>query len=247
MISETLMIWNSAVRFFDKDPYLDLKVLGIIPARGGSKSIPRKNIRDLCGKPLIAWTIEAAKKSNVLDRVIVSTEDDEIANVALSWGADVPVKRPIELAQDHTPGIDVVIHAIEQFPDFDAVLLLQPTSPLRTNDDINGILDPFFLKDASSAVSFCEASVHPFWVYKTECNKLLPFCEHESISCRQDLPTALAINGALYFSTVKNLIQTKSFINNETIPFIMPQSRSLDIDDEIDFVLAEKLLENAKF
>ena len=221
-----------------------MKVLGLIPARGGSKGIPRKNLRDLCGKPLIAWTIEAAMKSKFLDRVIVSTEDDEIANVALSWGADVPFKRPIELARDHSSGIEVVMHAIEQFPDFDAVLLLQPTSPLRTNDDIDGMLDPFFLKEASSAVSFCEAAVHPFWVYKTEDNKLLPFCVHEKISCRQDLPTALAINGALYFSTIKNLILKRSFISEETIPFIMPQSRSLDIDDEKDFILAEKTIRN---
>ena len=224
-----------------------MKVLGIIPARGGSKSIPRKNLKNFCGKPLIAWTIEAAKKSNFLDRVIVSTEDNEIADVAISWGADVPFKRPIELAQDHTPGIDPVIHAIGQFPNFDAVLVLQPTSPLRNADDIDGIINMVSLKNASSAVSFCEALVHPYWVYKTEGNKLLPFCEHERVPCRQNLPTALALNGALYFSTVKNLTQNRSFISKETIPFIMPKSRSLDIDDEIDFVLAEELLRNAKF
>lgn len=224
-----------------------MKVLGIIPARGGSKGLLRKNIKNICGKPLISWTIETTKKSRLLDHVIVSTEDHEIANVAIEYGADVPFLRPAELSLDSTPAIEPVLHAISHFPEFDSVLLLQPTSPLRNADDIDGIINMASLRNATSAVSFCDAPVHPYWVYKTEGNKLIPFCEHERVPCRQDLPTALAVNGALYFSTVKNLTHNRSFISKETIPFIMPKSRSLDIDDEIDFVLAEELLRNAKF
>lgn len=117
------------------------KILAIIPARGGSKGVPRKNIRDLAGKPLIAWTIEEAKKSKYITRLILSSEDEEIIEAAKKYGCEVPFVRPIELAQDNTPGIEPVLHAIEKCPGYDYVLLLQPTSPLRTVEDIDGCIE----------------------------------------------------------------------------------------------------------
>jgi N-acylneuraminate cytidylyltransferase len=113
-----------------------MSLLALIPARGDSKEIPRKNIKEFCGKPLIAWAIEAAQKASGIDRIVLSTEDHEIAEVAQKWGAEVPFMRPAELAGDDTPGIEPVLHALEQLPTFDEVLLLQPTSPLRTAEDI---------------------------------------------------------------------------------------------------------------
>ena len=124
-----------------------MKVLGLIPARGKSKGIPRKNIKNLCGKPLIAWTIEESLKSKKLDNVVVSTDDEEIADIAQKYGADVPFMRPAELAGDSTSGIDTVLHAIDELPDFDSVLLLQPTSPLRTSTDIDSIINFAFSKN----------------------------------------------------------------------------------------------------
>jgi CMP-N,N'-diacetyllegionaminic acid synthase len=219
-----------------------MRVLGLIPARGGSKGIPWKNIKDLFGKPLIAWTIETALNCSKLDRVVVTTDDPEIASVAKSYGADVPFIRPSELAQDSTPGIEPVLHAIGQLPDFDWVLLLQPTSPLRSLADIDGIIDCVCQKKGTSAVSLCSAPVHPYWIYKTEESKLLPFLKREFVSSRQDLPPAYSINGALYLSTVRRLVKTKSFIDSDTIPYIMPKARSYDIDDHLDFQIVESLI-----
>ncbi|MEH2097772.1 acylneuraminate cytidylyltransferase family protein, partial [Nostoc sp.] len=116
------------------------KVLAIIPARGGSKAVPRKNIREIGGKPLIAWTIEEAKKSQYIDRLILSSEDDEIISIAQKWGCEIAFKRPVELAQDDTPGIAPVLHALNQLPIYDYVVLLQPTSPLRQVIDIDGCI-----------------------------------------------------------------------------------------------------------
>lgn len=145
---------------------MNSKILAIIPARGGSKGVPRKNIRELAGKPLIAWTIEEAKKSKYIDRLILSTEDDEIIEVAKQYGCEVPFKRPIELAQDDTPGIDPVLHAIEQCPGYDYVVLLQPTSPLRTVDDIDGCIEQLLSSDGTNfCVSVTEPEKSPYWMY----------------------------------------------------------------------------------
>jgi CMP-N,N'-diacetyllegionaminic acid synthase len=130
---------------------MEMRLLALIPARGGSKGIPRKNIKPLCGKPLIGWSIDAAKKSVFIDQVFVSTEDEEVAAIASDLGAGVPFMRPKELAADDTPGIAPVMHAIDNLPEFDWVLLLQPTSPLRTAEDIDGIVRFCIENDAPSA------------------------------------------------------------------------------------------------
>ena len=221
-----------------------MKVLGLIPARGGSKGIFRKNIKNLCGKPLIAWTIEAALKSSKIDRLVVTTEDNEIAEIAKSYGADVPFMRPTELAEDSTPGISPVLHAIEQLPNFDSVLLLQPTSPLRTSDDIDGIVDFAFSKNADSVASVFHSPVHPYWVYKSNNSKLTPFIDNNFVACRQKLPDAFSLNGSMYLGTPNWLLENKAFISPDTYGYLMPKSRSYDIDDHDDWTVVESILSN---
>lgn len=222
-----------------------MSVLAIIPARGGSKEIPRKNIKLLCGKPLIGWSIEVAKHSPLIDRVVVSTDDDEIASVARGLGADVPFVRPAELAADNTPGVLPVLHAISQVPGYDWVLLLQPTSPFRTQADIEAIWRLCQERGASSAVSVCAAGKHPFWMY--QCNGasvLEPFIKgRPDVTRRQDLPPAYSLNGALYLAKTEWLVEQQNLIGQETIGYVMPNERSLDLDTLQDWHLAEYLME----
>lgn len=216
-----------------------MKVLGLIPARGNSKGIPKKNIKNLCGKPLIAWTIEEALKSNKLDNVVVSTEDEEIADISKQYGAEVPFMRPAELAKDSTPAIALVLHAIEQLPNFDSILLLQPTSPLRTVEDISGIIDFVVNRESCSAVSVSQAFSHPFWTYSLVGNKLKPFFCSDNSYQRQLLPEAYCLNGALYFASIQFLSKYRAFVTSDTLGYVMPKIRSIDIDDTDDWQLAE--------
>jgi len=221
-----------------------MSVLAIIPARGGSKGIPRKNIKPLAGKPLIAWTIDAAKQANVADRIVVTTEDEEIAAVARELGAEVPFMRPAELATDETPGIGPILHAIEQLPRHEWILLLQPTSPLRTHRDIEAIWQLCQSSAASSAVSISEVSKHPYWMFeKDDQGKLQPFIPgRPDIVRRQDLPAAYALNGALYLAKTEWLLQQGGFIGPETIGYVMPPERSADLDTEQDWRWVEFLI-----
>ena len=222
-----------------------MKILAIIPARGGSKGIPRKNIKPLAGKPLIAWTIETALQAQGIDRVIVSTEDEEIALVAKKFGAEVPFMRPLDLAQDDTPGIAPVLHAIEQLSDYDWVLLLQPTSPLRSTEDIEGIIQICRDEGAPSAVSVTQASKHPFWMYqRDDRNRLQPLIPNRpEVTRRQDLTAAYALNGALYLARIDWLIQNQGFIGSETLGYVMPEERSVDLDTPMDWLWVEYLIE----
>lgn len=222
---------------------MNSKILAIIPARGGSKGVPRKNIRELAGKPLIAWTIKEAKKSKYIDRLILSTEDDEIIEVAKQYGCEVPFKRPIELAQDDTPGIDPVLHAIEQCPGYDYVVLLQPTSPLRTVDDIDGCIEQLFSSDGTNfCVSVTEPEKSPYWMYTLEDERMVPLLPKDTlVTRRQDLPKVYALNGAIYVAKTEKLIEEKSFLSSNTSGYIMPQERSFDIDTLIDFTICDLL------
>jgi len=222
-----------------------VKVLAVIPARGGSKGIPRKNIKKLGGKPLIAWTIEAALKAPSINRVIVSTDDEEIAAVAEQFGAEVPFKRPIAIARDDTPGLDPVLHAIENSPDSDWVLLLQPTSPLRSVDDIEGIIKLCQEKGALSAVSVAEVGKHPFWMYQRSSDmRLQPLIPNRGeITRRQDLPSVYVLNGALYLARPDWLIENQGFIGPETLGYVMPVERSVDLDTPLDWLWVEYLIE----
>ena len=224
-----------------------MSLLAIIPARGGSKGIPRKNIKPLAGKPLIGWTIDTAKQANCIDRLVVSTEDEEIASVARQLGADVPFMRPAELAADETPGTAPVLHAISQLPDYEWVLLLQPTSALRSAADIDGIWQFCQEQGAPSAVSVCEVSKHPYWMYQCDpTHRLEPFVKgRPDVTRRQDLSAACALNGALYLARTEWLLKQSGFIGPETLGYIMPPERSVDLDTPQDWRWVEFLIEQS--
>jgi CMP-N,N'-diacetyllegionaminic acid synthase len=219
------------------------KVLALIPARGGSKGIPGKNIADLAGKPLIAWTIEAARACPSVDSIVLSTDDLAIAEVAARFGCQVPFMRPPELATDEASSMDVVYHALEQLPDFDVVLLLQPTSPLRTSADIEACL--VRLKDAPAVVSVRPSEDHPYLTFEiNDGGNLTPYAKPSTGQSlrRQDLPSAWCLNGAIYAADVGWLKSQRSFISSETIACQMPSERSIDIDNPADLRLADELL-----
>jgi N-acylneuraminate cytidylyltransferase/CMP-N,N'-diacetyllegionaminic acid synthase len=226
-------------------------VAGIITARGGSKGIPKKNITPLAGKPLIAWTIESAVQSPYLTRLIVSTDDPEIAEVAKQWGAGAPFLRPANLAQDDSPHVPVVIHAVEWLKlhediDFDYVLLLQPTSPLRSTTDIDNAVRLALDKDAESVVSVCESFSHPYLAKRvTSEGRLEDFVpRHDGYLRRQDLPPAFTLNGAIYLVRSEILFDKHTLFPERTYAYLMPQERSLDIDTPWHLYLTDLILRN---
>lgn len=223
-----------------------MSTFALIPARGGSKGIPRKNIKPIAGKPLIAWTIESALRSSLLDAVVVSTEDEEIAEVARRAGALVPFLRPAALAADDTPGLDPVLHAFEQLAQFDAVLLLQPTSPMRTTDDIDACLRLAADRGAPSVVSVSEPDAHPYWTYRIgNDGRLARLVDGAPVTRRQDLPLVGALNGALYFAERNWLLANGSLLGPETLAYMMTRERSVDLDTPLDWKIAELLLKEA--
>lgn len=221
------------------------RIIAIIPARGGSKKIPRKNIKLLCGKPLIAYTIIRAKKSKYLDNFYVSTENEEIAEISRRYGAEV-IERPEKLAKDETPTIDVIFHVLDNLKgknyNPDIVVLLQPTSPLRNAEDIDNAIKLFLDSDCKSVVSVCEMEHPPYWSFKIEEGYLKSLFDRRYVRMRrQDLEKVYIPNGAIFVSTPQTLYKYKSFYCNHIIPYIMPIERSVDIDNELDFMLAELL------
>lgn len=224
-------------------------VLGIVPARGGSKGVSRKNIRLVAGKPLITWTIEEAKKSRYIDRLVLSSEDPEIIQIAQAAGCEVPFVRPAELSRDETPGIVPVLHALGELPRYDCVILLQPTSPLRSAADIDGAIEFCVGQSARLCVSVCEADKSPYWMYSLgptggHLQPLVPFPDREV--CRQDLPKAYVLNGAIFLADTAYLTKQKTFLSEETRAYVMPRERSLDIDTEWDFFVLENYLNREK-
>jgi len=222
--------------------YQGHRILAVIPARGGSKGVPRKNIRLLAGKPLVTWTIEQAAQSRYIDRVIVSSEDEEICQVAKQSGAEVPFVRPMELASDTASGVDVLCHAVENAgADYDYVVLLQPTSPLRESTDIDAAIECCVSRTAKSVVSVAEATKSPYWMYQVqEGGKLTPFVENAA-SNRQQLPQSYALNGAVYVLEVAALLESRKILDEQTLGYVMPEERSYDIDTETDFLICEFL------
>ncbi|MED1722403.1 acylneuraminate cytidylyltransferase family protein [Brevibacillus parabrevis] len=223
-------------------------VLAIIPARGGSKGIPRKNIREVGGKPLLSWTIDEAKKSDFIDRLIVSTDDEEIADVARHNGVEVPFLRPKNLAMDDTPGIAPVLHALEVLPGYDYVVLLQPTSPLRQVEDIDGCIEKCVIEQAKACVSVTVAEKTPYWMYHLSENGLLKSVINieKQFFRRQDIPPVFSLNGAVYMADTNWLQKTQSFLEQETVGYVMPKERSIDIDNEMDIVFFEALISQMK-
>ena len=222
-----------------------MSLLALIPARGGSKAIPRKNIRLLNGKPLLQWSIDAALSSPSVDYVLVSTDDPEIAEVAKAAGAKVPFLRPPELASDTAPGIAPVLHALHLMPNVSDVILLQPTSPLRTINDIESIVALRRHAGAESAVSLTPATMHPAWMYRLSSGALLePLLSPVSAHCRQGLPQVYVLNGALYLATREFLVRERKFIAQGTLGYVMSSDRSVDIDTPFDWQMAEFLMQH---
>ena len=224
-------------------------VLAVIPARGGSKRVPRKNLRSLGGKPLLWWTVEAARRARHLDRVIVSSDDPAIIESARSAGCEVPFVRPASLADDQASSIDTLIHAIDTLEEQYAwVILLQPTSPLRTASDIDACLELASQSLAPACVSVSPPESSPYLMYRRAADQrlepLLSYGERNVPS--QSLPPALAVNGAIYAARVDWLRTEKTFLTPETVGYEMPRARSVDIDTELDLRLAEVLLGQAE-
>lgn len=225
-------------------------ILGIITARGGSKGIPGKNIKLLGGKPLIAYTIDAAKKSTLVSHLIVSTDDEEIAEVCRQHGADVPFMRPKELALDNTPHVPVVQHAVSFFEEknnikVDFIVILQPTSPFRTADDLDMTIQKLIDSKADSAVSLVEvpSSAHPIKIKKLEGDKVIPYCiPEEEGTRRQDLPVAYRRSGAVYAMRRDLIMKDNKLYGDFIVGHIVPKERSIDIDYPIDWVQAEYIL-----
>lgn len=222
------------------------KVLGLIPARGGSKRVPRKNLKTLAGKPLISWTIEAALKSNCLDDVIVSTEDEEIAQISQAIGAKVPFLRPYELATDKTTRNEVVRHVLEEIKGFDFLILLQPTSPLRTPQHIDEAFNKLVKLRCANCVSVKEQKPSHHHIFKLrnqdEIEPLIPIPKH---SKRSTTDRTYILNGALYICEIKSFIESNywdPFTSPDGCAYIMPEEDSLDIDYEWQWSVAETLV-----
>jgi N-acylneuraminate cytidylyltransferase/CMP-N,N'-diacetyllegionaminic acid synthase len=220
-------------------------VLGLVVARGGSKGLPRKNVRELCGRPLIAWTIDAARAATCLDAVVVTTDDAEIAEVARRYGAEVPFMRPAALATDTAASVDVVEHALETLAAsgrrFDVVVLLEPTSPLREASDIDAAVRRLIESGAGSIVSVCRADVcHPAFMYRMgERETLLPFLPNQPGGVRrQDIEPLYYLEGTVYASTVDALKARRTFCHDQTIGYEVPKWKAIEIDDLDDFLMA---------
>ena len=224
------------------------QVLAVIPARSRSKNIPGKNLLNLGGKPLVAWTIEAALKAKGLDRVVVSTDGEEIAELARVRGVEEVVMRPSYLATDSAPIPPVIRHALQVLEEkeehrFDVIMTLQPTSPLRDHGDIEEALHLFLSSGADSLVGVCEVEHHPYKMVTVEDGRMRSLMvkgmEHAS---RQDLPKVYRHNGAIYITRRSILMDEGRFLGNDTLSFIMPQEKSIDINTLIDFKVAEYII-----
>jgi CMP-N-acetylneuraminic acid synthetase len=219
------------------------KLLAVIPARAGSKRIPGKNVRKLAGIPLLARTIREAKKAKLITRLVVSTEDKKIAALARRYGAEAPFLRPKSLSRDSTPGAAPVLHACRKLPGYQEVLCLQPTSPLRTWRDIDELIRFARKKRANSVVSVTTATKHPAWTFFFRPNfRLRPFLRSPSLQPRQKLAKAYVLNGAIYYAKTNWLRKRRRFQGKDTLGFVMPKERSVDIDDWSDWKAAEQAL-----
>ncbi|MBI5240030.1 MAG: acylneuraminate cytidylyltransferase family protein [Elusimicrobia bacterium] len=221
-------------------------VLAIIPARGGSKGVPRKNLAVFAGQPLIVWTIKAAQGSAFIDRLILSSDDAEIIATAKEHGCEVPFVRPRELALDDTPGVAPVLHAVEAIGrPYDYIAVLQATSPLRTAQDIDACLTLCDSSGAPSCVTVAESGENPYWSYFLEAgNRMVPVMPASKlIPRRQELPKTYRLNGAVYVSRREALLQDRALITPRTIAHTMPRERSLELDTPLDAILIAALME----
>ena len=224
-------------------------MLAVIPARGGSKGVPGKNIKMLAGKPLISYTITAAVESGVFKKVIVSTDSREIADIAVQCGAEVPFLRPKEISGDLTSSDDVILHALSYYREngikFDEVCKLQPTSPFRDGNHIKEAYQLFCSKKADFLVSVCECEHSPLWAgIIGEDLRLDDFISDDiKRACRQELPTYYRLNGAIYMGKTEAFTNNKSFLGKNSVAYIMNQEKSVDIDSHLDFTFAEIMMQ----
>lgn len=231
---------------------MEKKMLAVIPARGGSKGLPGKNIKPLEGKPLIAYTIEAALQSGLFDKVVVSTDDKEIADIAKQYGAEIPFMRPQELSGDVVSSDDVILHAIqfykEQGTEFDYVCKLQPTSPLRNAAHIQEAYEQMVSRDANYIVSVCECEHSPLWsgVIGSDLGLEDFIREQDKRACRQAFEKYYRLNGAIYIAKVENFEAEKNFMGKGSIAYIMNQADSVDIDSALDFLFAETIMKTQR-
>lgn len=222
-------------------------MLAIIPARGGSKGLPGKNIKELAGKPLIAYTIEAALKAKHIDRVVVSTDDEEIARIAKAYGAEIPFMRPDFLATDTAMSIDCYIYTIDRLEkengeNIAAFVVLQPTSPLRLPEDIDGAIELFMQKEADSVVTYTKENHPIYWHKKITADNKIEDIFDPTFANRQELPVTYYPNGAVYVFR-SSLIRQRQYYTDKSYAYIMPRSRSVDIDYAEDFAYAGHLLQ----
>jgi CMP-N,N'-diacetyllegionaminic acid synthase len=230
---------------------MQYRSLGIIPARGGSKGVSRKNIRLVAGKPLIWYTIESAATSELLTRFVVSTEDEEITDVASTCGAEV-ILRPPELAADNTPMLPVVAQVLQEAESrekavFDFVAILQPTVPLRTGQDIDECIRILIDTKADSVISVYQVfDHHPSRMYRIENDRLISYAPEPAGRLRQDLSPVFHRNGAVYAFRRSLLDEMGTFIGPDTRPYLMPRERSINIDEEIDLLLADVVISREK-
>ncbi|WP_216773282.1 cytidylyltransferase domain-containing protein [Metabacillus halosaccharovorans] len=226
-------------------------VLVIIPARGGSKRLPRKNILPLINKPLIEYTINAAKNSKVVNRLMVSTDDEEIAKYATSAGAEVPALRPSHLAKDDSTSVDVCLHTLAEYQknegyEPDIIVLLQPTSPLRTEKHIDEALEILETNNADSVISVCPVEYSPNTLINIKQDgSITPYFSKSIIKKLQEEKFVCRLNGAIYAVKTEFLKKNKSFYSKNTFPYVMSPTSSIDIDTELDFQFASFLMEKA--
>lgn len=224
--------------------YKNKTFLAIIPARGGSKRLPQKNVLDLGGKPLIAWSIEAALESNYINDVVVSSDNHKILEISEKYGVTT-IKRPNELATDTATTFDAIRHTIENSEKYDYIVLLQPTSPLRTNEQIDEAIELLKSKSADAVVSVCEMEHSPLWSNTLdEGLSMQKFLKDEVLNKRsQDLEKYYRLNGAIYICKTNKLLEEKSFfLKKKIFAYVMDRESSVDIDEEIDFKMANILI-----
>ena len=221
--------------------YKNKTFLAIIPARGGSKRLSQKNILDLNGKPLIAYSIEAGLKSKYIDKVIVTSDDSTILAIAKEYNSNF-IDRPKELALDTSLTFDTILHTIENVETFDYIVLLQATSPLRNSEHIDEAIEKLFNKEGDAIISVCEMEHSPLWSNILPSNdSLKEFISNEITTKRsQDLKQYFRLNGAIYICNREKLLEEKSFfLKDKIFAYKMEQQYSIDIDEEIDFELAK--------
>lgn len=224
-----------------------MRILALIAARGGSKRLPGKNIRELGGKPLIVWSIDVARGIPGICDIIVSTDDPAIAAVCKEAGAYVPWLRPAELATDTASSVDVALHALDWYESekgaVDGLLLLQPTSPFRTQETLRKGIELFYENDRQPVLGVSPTHAHPMWTLKMEGNYIVPFMREHGLEVRsQDLPPAFVVNGSFYLISPAELRARQSFVGIKTIPLLIESPKeALDIDTEWDFKMAESI------